>query len=237
MRGTSKYRVRLRHARFEAAGLMHLPVFQSARGAVQAPLGDVAPGRGPGPVAVAAGVSGAPGHREPAPLVDGWAAGDEERVGRLTGQPPRPEHSDLGMGMIDLRPSRPAGPGGPGARGPSPGARTGAFVATRRASLGAGASGAPRLETTAPGPEAGPRASSLHRDMARAQAQRGPRPSTAMPSGCWSMCSTSPPHWHKTKWSSTWPAASARRPASGGRYGPGITPRTPLTSSTTPKTA
>ena len=35
-------------------------------------------------------------------------------------EPPRPEHSDLGMGSIDLRPSRPAGPGGPGSRGPKP---------------------------------------------------------------------------------------------------------------------
>jgi superfamily II DNA or RNA helicase len=35
-------------------------------------------------------------------------------------EPPRPDHSDLGMGAIDLRPSRPAGPGGPGPRGPKP---------------------------------------------------------------------------------------------------------------------
>ena len=32
-------------------------------------------------------------------------------------EPPRPEHSDLGMGSIDLRPSRPAGPGATGCTG------------------------------------------------------------------------------------------------------------------------
>ena len=50
------------------------------------------------------------------------------------------------------------------------------------------------------------------------------------------MCSTSPPHWHKIKWSSTWPDASARQPANGGPYGLGTTPRMPLTSSMTPRT-
>ena len=64
---------------------------------------------------------------------------------------------------------------------------------------------------------------------------RRPRPSIAMPSGCWSTCWTSPPRSRRTRWSSTWPAASARRPASGDRFGPGTTPPTPLTSSTTPK--
>ena len=165
VRGTSKYRVRLRMRGLEAAGLMHLPVFQSARGAVQAPLGDAAPGRGAGPVAVGAGVSRSPGDGEPAPLVDGWFAGDEERVRQSTWSRRDRIIRTWGMGAIDLRPSRPAGPGAPGRGDPSPGVRTGAFVATHRASLGAGASGAPRRGTTVLDPAAGPRASSLDRDI------------------------------------------------------------------------
>ena len=154
----------------------------------------------------------------------------------LTCDPPRPEHLDLGMGALDLRPSRPPGPTGPAAGTQTQGQRprrpsrpTGR--ARELESSGARASGLPSWSWS----EVGPRPSSRRRDMAQAQARRGPRPSIAMRSGCSSTCSTSPPHWHKTRWSSTWPDASARRPANGDRSGPGTTPRTPLTSSTTLK--
>lgn len=44
-----------------------------------------------------------------------------------------------------------------------------------------------------------------------------PSPSTATPSACSSTSSTSPPRSTRTRWSSTWPAASAGPPATGGR--------------------
>ena len=96
VRGTAKYRVRLRLRGSKLLASCTLPVFQPAGGAVQAPLGDVAPGRVARAVAVAAGFSGAAGDREPAPLVDAWATrdrSDERRAGaRAAGR----RDSDLG---------------------------------------------------------------------------------------------------------------------------------------------
>ena len=78
VRGTSKYRVRLRMRGSKLLASCTCPVFQSAGGAVQAPLGDVAPGGGPGPVTVAAGFSRAASAREPPPHVLCWSAGTQE---------------------------------------------------------------------------------------------------------------------------------------------------------------
>ena len=40
VKGTTAYRVQLRHARREAARVVHLPVLRARRRAVQAPVGD-----------------------------------------------------------------------------------------------------------------------------------------------------------------------------------------------------
>src|SRR5205823_1338182 len=68
-------------ARLEAAGFMHLPVFQPAGGAVQAPLGDVASGGVAGAVAVATGVPGAAGDGESGQVAAIGTAGTARRVG------------------------------------------------------------------------------------------------------------------------------------------------------------
>ena len=52
---------------------------------------------------------------------------------------------------------------------------------------------------------------------------RVPSRSTAMPSGCWSMCWMWRRRRRITRWSSTWRGASVSPPASGGRFGPGGT--------------
>ena len=68
-----------------------------------------------------------------------------------TCEPPRPEHLGPGDGSDRSETITAAWSGGLAHGDPSPGVRTEAFVATHRVNLGAGASGAPRLETTAPG--------------------------------------------------------------------------------------
>ncbi len=146
-------------------------------------------------------------------------------------QPPYVIDSELGV--VGLGSPRPAG--GSGGRGARPRARTtGGCGVSRwaRPDPGARATGAPRRGT------AGPR--SRRQDPARGSwvpARAGSRRSTATASGCWSTSWTWPPPWRKTRWSSIWPAASARRPASGDRCVPGITRLGPPTSSTIPRTA
>ena len=146
---------------------------------------------------------------------------------------PRPHPADLDLGGIDLGPPR--WPGHRPAR-PRPEARSEALGVTVGVILEVGASEALCLGTTVPAPAAGPRPKRLGLAMVPALARPGPRPSTVMPSDCLSMYLMFPPHWRKTKSSLTWLAASAKQRASGDHYGPGTTPRTPLTSSTTRKT-
>ena len=71
----------------------------------------------------------------------------------------------------------------------------------------------------------------------RAPAHRERRPLIVMPRGCWFMSSMWVQPWRRTKWSSTWRDASAKRPVSGGRFGPGTTHLTLPMSNTIPRTA
>ncbi len=201
VRGTSKYRVRLRMRGSQLLASCTCPYFSpegepckhlwatllmaEARGLLQsAPMFPVhlvveSPRRSP--------TVGLPDMRN-------TSGGDVE--------PPRLGHSDLGVGSIDLRPSRPAGPGRQGHGDPSPGVKTGEFIASHRANLKAGGSEPLPLGTTVLVSEAGPRANFLPRNIARGQARGEPRPSIVMPSDCLSTCSMWPPHSRRTRSSS-----------------------------------
>ena len=77
---------------------------------MQAPLGDAAPGRGAGPVPVAAGLSRSPGDESPRRSSTVGLPETRNELGSRIGSRRDQISSDLGMGAIDLGPSRPAGP-------------------------------------------------------------------------------------------------------------------------------
>ena len=165
-------------ARLEAAGLMHLPVFQSARGAVQAPLGDVAHGRGSGIVAVAAGVSRSVGAGKPAPLVDGWFAGGMRQ--RLGASIWRRRTRTFGPGdRMDRSGAAATGRTGAQSRGPQARGKDRGSTSRTCGRPGSWAQRGPRLATIVAGPGGRPKTKlpgSGHSRWPRCSAAQGRQP-------------------------------------------------------------